>query len=169
MVLTTRALVMAAVAWLASACDLEPLRRADLFASSGREDGGAASGPDAASAATDTSTTAPDTGGCGGAHGLLSGSVVDRCTGRPVDALVGIAGQHQCSFSGKGSYLFRDLPTGCLLNLSSAAPGYKVFTQAIVPTAEGLVVNIELERASGTCSDPPPEAVPCRCDRPGCV
>jgi hypothetical protein len=61
------------------------------------------------------------------------------------------------------------LPTGCVLTLTSAAAGYKTFVKAIVVPAQALSERIELERASGTCQDPPPPTVACRCDRPGCV
>jgi hypothetical protein len=181
---------MGAMATGVSACDLSPLTREALFAAagSGFEDAGTAESErsdaanlGAAEAGPIVGDTAPDAGPqtdavsapprCEPAShdGLLSGAVVDKCTGEYLEAQVGIAGRHTCSFVGKGSFFFRDLPTGCVLTLTSAKPGYALFVRELVVPPEGSSVLIELERAASGCTDPPPAPTACRCEQPTCM
>jgi hypothetical protein len=112
-------------------------------------------------------TCSPRTG-----TGRLSGSVTDKCTGRGIAARVGIAGRRQCSYDGKGSYYFDNLPEGDLA-LVAFKQGYKHFEIAVSIVATGNIQNIVLEpdtadTADGGCGRPPVADVACTCQLPGC-
>jgi hypothetical protein len=111
---------------------------------------------------------APSTG-----PGLLSGVVRDKCSGNAVDALVGIAGQHQCSFSGKGSYFFTQLPFG-KLKLAVAKTGYGLYDTTVTIVPGGVIHDVELVRAGAGaepdgCGVPPPAQVACSCAANACT
>ncbi|HET6279877.1 MAG TPA: hypothetical protein VFH73_02895 [Polyangia bacterium] len=100
--------------------------------------------------------------------GILSGSVKDACTGQGIDARVGIAGRRQCTFAGKGSYYFKDLPE-VKLALIAFKQGYKAFQVDVIVSAAGTVQDIVLQPDTpGGCADPPPVEVACTCNIPGC-
>ncbi|HEY8923656.1 MAG TPA: carboxypeptidase-like regulatory domain-containing protein, partial [Polyangia bacterium] len=101
--------------------------------------------------------------------GMISGAVYDSCLHVPVNAKVGIAGQHACAASGKGSYFFSQIPLG-RLTVTAAAPGYQLFTKEVTIVPGGNSLNIALDRSAPiTCADPAPAAVACACSEPGCV
>jgi hypothetical protein len=150
---------------LALACDVTPLSRDQLF------------GPRDASPAPDVSApdvTIPDADpACvpRSRDGLFSGAVVDMCTGDVLDANVGIAGQHACTFKLKGSFYFMNLPVGCNLTVSATREGYRPHHATVVIEPGGLSsFFIRLERLSDPlCQGPVPTAAACTCDLPGCV
>lgn len=150
---------------MAAACDLSPLRDDDLFESTRVVVADAAAADVAQPDVAQPDTQAPT---CQSASrtGILSGIAVDKCTGAAVNVLVGIFGRHQCSFAGKGSLCFNNLPVHCDLTLTAGHPGYKPFFRTInIPPEGSASVKIELERAVGTCADPPPpNAGSCACN-----
>ena len=166
-------LTMMAAALLA--CSPAPLTTDDLYGPEITLKLDAAVGPDAKPAPRDSATsdvlpvdTDPPL------HlGVLSGTVSDRCTGEPINALVGIAGKHMCSFQGKGGFFFDGLPTNIMLTLASAAPGYRTFSKSIVVEAGGTTFDIKLDRVdeanNSSCEAPKPPTPVCVCDLPGCV
>ncbi len=162
-------------------CDIEPLKQDELFPTP-RKIGGASvdalvSVPlDTAAEDVPLLDAAPELPplACSSQDrsGILSGSVVDKCTGQAVNALVGIFGRHQCAaFMGKGALCFRDLPTGCALTLNAIAPGFKPSAQTVRIDPGGTAsFKIELERSTGICTASlPPEAGACSCTQPGCT
>jgi hypothetical protein len=190
-----RLLVLVCAALLgvgAAACDLRPLAGEDLFGpgeaarSDGSTDGGASGGadrgdggapsPDVVPAGCTPVSCAGDqfcdelSGRCAARTGvgMLGGVVTDRCTGTQVNAKVGIAGRHQCSYRDKGSYFFSGLPLG-MLRLAVALEGYELAATTVVITPGGNVADIALERAPpATCADPAPTPAACTCLDPGC-
>ncbi|HVT07810.1 MAG TPA: carboxypeptidase-like regulatory domain-containing protein [Polyangia bacterium] len=110
-----------------------------------------------------TGRCAPRTG-----TGMLSGVVTDRCSGRPLSAKIGIAGQHMCSYEGKGSYFFTNLPLGTL-RLAVALDGYDLVSMSVVIAPGGSVADVAMTRAAPlTCADPGPVAPACTCVEPTC-
>jgi hypothetical protein len=100
---------------------------------------------------------------------MLSGSVIDACTGRGTDARVGIAGRRQCSVALKGSYYFHNLPEGNLA-LIAFKEGYQHFEVAVSITSEGTIQDIVLQPDTPHgCADPRPVDVACECNIPGCL
>jgi len=100
--------------------------------------------------------------------GMLSGVVTDRCSGRPLSAKVGIAGRHMCSFEGKGSYFFTNLPLGTL-RLAVALDGYDLVSMTVVVAPGGSVADVAMTRAAPlTCADPGPVVPACTCVEPTC-
>ncbi|MDX2019646.1 MAG: hypothetical protein SF187_05345 [Deltaproteobacteria bacterium] len=163
---------------LISACSVPPLTTEDLTggkrdASSVVADAAPAKvdGPSDAGVAPDASEPRLDTAPM--LDGVLSGIVVDACTGKAINALVGIAGKHLCSFAGKGGFYFTGLPTGIELELASAAPGYQAFGKAVVISAAGTTVKIVLDRVDASseapCGVPEPPEPMCSCLQPGCI
>ncbi len=152
-----------------ASCDVQPLSRGQLVGSA-----------DAASDAAEPEVPAdaPPDGPAPDAaciatsdNGLLSGLVVDLCSGQALEANVGVAGRHMCSFRDKGSFHFNGLPTGCRLTLTARKEGgYRPWAQEIVVAPDGTAnVRIALERDTMSgCTGPAPAPVPCRCDLPGC-
>jgi hypothetical protein len=101
--------------------------------------------------------------------GMISGAVYDSCNRAPINAKVGIAGQHACAASGKGAYYFSNIPLG-RLTVTAAASGYQLFIQEVTVVPGGNTLNIALERSAPvTCADPAPAAVACSCPEPTCV
>jgi hypothetical protein len=101
--------------------------------------------------------------------GMISGAVYDACLHTPVNAKVGIAGQHACAASGKGSYYFANIPLG-RLTLTAAAAGYQLFIEEVTIVPGGNTLNIALDRSAPvTCADPAPPAPACTCPEPTCV
>jgi hypothetical protein len=103
--------------------------------------------------------------------GMLSGVVRDQCDHNGVDALVGIAGQHQCSFAGKGSYFFTQLPFG-KLKLAVANAGYEPFEATVTIVAGGVIQDVVLVRKGGGpggCGVPAPPQGTCTCTASTCV
>ena len=100
--------------------------------------------------------------------GMLSGGVLDACTGHAVTARIGIAGRRLCSVVGKGSYFFNNLPEGTLA-LIAFKEGYKPFEAPVVITAAGTIKDILLQPDTPLgCAEPPPPEVACVCNLPGC-
>ncbi len=100
--------------------------------------------------------------------GMLSGVVRDACSGEALDARVGIAGQRQCSPTGKGNYFFSNLPLGTL-KLAAFKVGYRPYDATIVIDRGGTIQDIVLDRDTpGGCSDPRPATAACTCTEPGC-
>src|SRR4051794_6941995 len=142
---------------LVLACDVSPLTREQLF---GPPDAAAAGPRDAA---TDTP---PEECVPRSRDGLFSGAVLDACTGAAVNASVGLAGQHLCTFAQKGSFQFQGLPVGCRLTLSATADGYQGhYTTVVIDPGGSPGYLIRLDRP---CQAPMPTPS-CRCDMPGCV
>lgn len=104
--------------------------------------------------------------------GTISGNVTDRCSGDPINALVGIANKHWCSFQGKGGFSFTGVPADINQALVAGAPGYKGFSQPVVVLTTGITFDIKLIRLGATteegCDAPKPPAPVCICDKPGC-
>lgn len=105
--------------------------------------------------------------------GFISGIVIDRCSRDQINALVGIADKHVCSFQGKGSFFITGVPADVNLTLAAGAPGYKGFSKSIVVATNGTPDEvIALTRLGATtdegCDAPKPPAPVCICDRPGC-
>jgi hypothetical protein len=180
---------------LGGGCDLQSLRGSQLFG--GRDaaaDGAAADAgidiePDAVVDAPDASTssdaidaimdatmstdatdgpapidTAPDVA----APGMLSGTVRDTCTHNGLDALVGIAGRHVCSYPQKGSYYFRAVPLGTL-KLAAAKDGYALYEATIEIVPGGNIHDIDMVPATtGGCGALPSPPVACTCTTPTC-
>ena len=99
--------------------------------------------------------------------GMLSGAVTDACSGTGVAALVGIAGQHVCSYQIKGSYFVNGLPLG-MLKLAAAKTGYELYGDTVDIVAGGVVHDIRLMRVGG-CTAPVPEDNACTCTPSACV
>lgn len=100
--------------------------------------------------------------------GMLSGVVTDRCTGRPLSAKVGIAGRHVCSYEGKGSYFFTNLPLGTL-RLAVALDGYDLVSMTVVIAPGGSLADVAMTRTAPlTCADPAPVVPACTCVEPTC-
>jgi hypothetical protein len=153
--------------FLVAACDVMPLTREQLF---GPPDAGprmdATTEPDA--------TRPPDTDpACvpRSRDGLFSGAVVDFCTGQAINANVGIAGQHTCTFAQKGSFHFSGLPVGCNLTVSATREGYRShYATVVIETGGTSIYVIRLERMTDpACQGPAPSGAECRCDTAGCV
>jgi hypothetical protein len=98
--------------------------------------------------------------------GMLSGQVVDACSGNTISAQVGIAGQSLCSVTGKGAYFFTQLPLGDLW-LSAHKVGYQRFGMAVNIVPGGVIQEIRLERVGG-CDAPAPDPGGCTCTGPTC-
>jgi hypothetical protein len=179
----------AATVWaLAGAgCGLRQLAREDLFGTADAAPLGPADaagdsdapGDDAGAAdrrAEDgppTDAAGPPDGAPGdivGGTAMLSGVVSTACS--PItglDAKVGIAGRHRCSYPQKGSFFFSDLPVGTL-ELAVAKEGYLLYQATVVIQPGGTVHNVALVPASpGGCADPPPPDVPCTCPDADCL
>jgi hypothetical protein len=99
---------------------------------------------------------------------MLSGVVRDQCTGMGIDALVGIAGHHQCSPLGKGAYYFSQLPLG-RLTLAVAKDGYHLFDTVVDIAPGGNTLDVDLVRAApeGCAGAAPP--ISCSCVAPACA
>jgi hypothetical protein len=126
--------------------------------------------PEAGSdAAPDAPLEAPPEASSG--PGMLSGVVIDMCDSMPLDALVGIAGHHMCSFQGKGSYFFSNLPLG-MLELAVSKTGYDLYDVAVDVVPGGVVHQVALVRTGGGadgCGVPRPTQVACTCQAPTCL
>jgi hypothetical protein len=150
-----------------AACDLSPLTRDQLF---GPRD--AAAPPDAAEVEPAPDALSPPPA-CAprSQDGLFSGAVVDDCDGLPLDASVGIGGQHACTFAAKGSFQFRNLPVGCNLTVTATAAGYASHQATVLIPPRGTAGHIiRLQRlGDDLCQGPTPPAPTCRCDQPGCI
>ena len=109
-----------------------------------------------------TGRCAPSTG-----SGMLSGVVTDACSGLGIAALVGIAGQHVCSYQSKGSYFVNGLPFG-MLKLAAAKTGYELQGDTVDIVAGGVVHDIRLMRAGG-CTAPAPADSACSCTASSCT
>lgn len=115
-----------------------------------------------------TSTCAPRTGA-----GMLSGVVRDECgNGQGLDALVGIAGHHTCSYAGKGSFFFSNLPLG-KLKIAVAKQGYRLYDTTVTIVPGGVVHDVHLQRETSdggadACAGPAPAQVACTCTTPTC-
>jgi hypothetical protein len=107
-----------------------------------------------------TGRCAPRTG-----VGMLSGMVVDPCSGVGLDARIGIAGQRQCSAVGKGSFFFTGLPLG-RLKLAATKDGYELYGATVDVVPGGVVHDIRLARTGGCESTP--SVVACTCTEPSC-
>jgi hypothetical protein len=102
-------------------------------------------------------------------EGMLSGVVTDHCGGRALSALVGIAGRHQCSFSGKGAFFFSQLPLGTL-ELAVAKDGYMPFAQVVEVKAGGTIMDVSLTRAADpACGGQAPADTGCVCEGTACT
>jgi hypothetical protein len=97
--------------------------------------------------------------------GMLSGSVLDPCSGQGVDARIGIAGRHQCSAVGKGSYFLAGLPLG-RLKLAALKDGYELYGDTVEIVPGGVVRDIRMVRTGGCGSTPPVSR--CACTEPSC-
>jgi hypothetical protein len=99
--------------------------------------------------------------------GMLSGAVTDACSGAGVAALVGIAGQHVCSYQTKGSYFVNGLPLG-ILKLAAAKTGYELYGDTVDIVSGGVVHDIRVMRVGG-CTAPVPADNACTCTTSACV
>jgi hypothetical protein len=164
-----------AVVWMTAGCDFQPLTTRDLFGvrDAGAGDGATSEGGPQTCAVPCGATEFCDelTGQCASRTGnsMLSGVVRDACTGAAVDALVGIAGHHQCSATGKGSYFFPQLPVG-KLKLAAAKEGYRLFDTTVVIAPGGTILDVDLTRdPPEDCTGPRPADVTCTCAPPQCL
>jgi hypothetical protein len=185
-------LAVLGVIWLGGGCDFQPLTGRDLF---GARDAAADLAPTADAAGDNASDNASDgapsdeapqtcavpcgatefcdelTGRCAARTGnsMLSGVVRDTCTRVGLDALVGIAGHHQCSAAGKGSFFFAQLPVG-KLKLAAVKTGYRLFDTTVVVAPGGTIQDIGLvPDGSEGCAAPRPADVMCMCVAPQCL
>lgn len=121
----------------------------------------------AATDATDGASpvdTAPEVA----ALGMLSGTVRDTCTLNGLDALVGIAGRHTCSYPQKGSYFIRAVPLGTL-KLAAAKDGYALYEATIEIVPGGNIHNIDMVPATAAgCAALPSPPLACTCTTPTC-
>jgi len=99
--------------------------------------------------------------------GMLSGVVTDACSGVGIAALVGIAGQHVCSYQTKGSYYANALPLGTL-KLAAAKTGYELYGDTVDIVTGGVVHDIRLMRVGG-CDAPAPADNICTCTASSCM
>jgi hypothetical protein len=99
--------------------------------------------------------------------GMLSGVVTDACSGAALSALLGIAGQHSCSYFGKGSYFFSGLPVG-MLKLAAAKEGYELYGVTVEIRAGGVIRDVAMTRIGG-CAAPAPPDNPCTCTTSSCT
>ncbi len=151
----------------------------DSGGTSGGGTAGGQAGVDGGSSDVDTSVCPPLcpadqfcdelTGRCApsAGFGMLSGAVTDACSGAGIAALVGIAGQHVCSYQTKGSYFVSGLPLG-MLKLAAAKTGYELYGDTVDIVAGGLVHDIRLMRVGG-CVAPMPADNACTCTTSACV
>jgi hypothetical protein len=105
--------------------------------------------------------------------GILSGVVTDKCNGTPLNAIVGIAGEHQCSFQGKGSFYFPNLPLA-RLKLAAGKAGYELFSTTVDIVPGGVVRDVVLTRTgaavgSDGCDVPRPTEETCVCTASTCL
>jgi hypothetical protein len=109
------------------------------------------------------------TGRCATSSGsaMLSGVVTDACSGAGLAALVGIAGQHVCSYQIKGSYFVNGLPLGTL-KLAAAKTGYELYGDTVEIVTGGVVHDIRLMRGGG-CTAPLPADNACTCTTASCT
>ena len=98
---------------------------------------------------------------------MLSGVVTDACSGMGVSALVGIAGQHVCSYQTKGSYFVTGVPLG-MLKLAAAKTGYELYGDNVEIVAGGVVHDIQLMRIGG-CAAAVPADNACACTSSSCT
>jgi hypothetical protein len=143
---------MALLLALAAGCDLQELTHDKLF---GAPQPVADAGAPAASVPV-----------------VVSGGVYSACDGQSLDALVGIAGRHTCSFLGKGSFFFRvdDVPPGVTVTLTAAKPGYRPYSAPLRLDRSGVIHEVRLSPAEGDClSNPRPVTTTCSCSMPTCV
>jgi len=166
--------VAAACVAAGTGCGLRQLAHDDLF---GPDD--AAAWP-AADAVSDRNGDRPLADGGGPADatpgdavvgtGMLSGVVSTSCSPvQGLDAKVGIAGHHKCSYPQKGSFFFSDLPLGTL-ELAVAKEGYVLYQAIVVIAPGGTVHNVALTPASpGGCADPLPVPIACDCTEADCL
>jgi hypothetical protein len=99
--------------------------------------------------------------------GMLSGTVSDACTGAGISALVGIAGQHVCSYQTKGSYFVNGLPLG-MLKLAAAKTGYELYGDTVEIATGGVVHDIRMVRVGG-CDAGAPADNACSCTTSSCL
>jgi hypothetical protein len=164
--MTAKILLGAALAL--AACDLAPLTRDQLFGApdaAGQPDAGAATEVGTDGEAGSDPACVPRS-----QDGLFSGAAADDCDGSPVNASIGIGGQHACTFAAKGSFQFRGLPVGCRLTVTASAPGYASHQATVVIDPRGTSgYIIRLRRVDDPRCQAAPPAPACRCDVPGCV
>jgi hypothetical protein len=98
--------------------------------------------------------------------GMLSGTVIDPCSGQGLDARIGIAGQHQCSAAAKGSYFVSGLPLG-RLKLAALKDGYELYGDTVEIVPGGVIRDIRMVRTGGCGSTPPVSH--CTCTEPSCT
>ncbi len=96
------------------------------------------------------------------AEAVLSGGVVNGCTGEGLDARVTIDGRSTCSTNGKAYFELKGLHPGGPYTLSIGKAGYKAFTttrslQAGLNTFE----PVSLQPVDGCAQPPPPAACSC--------
>jgi hypothetical protein len=142
----------------AGACDLGDLTREQLF--------GPVTPVADAGASRGSGDPAP------GAPVFVSGAVYSACSGLPIDALVGIAGRHLCSFPGKGSFFFRidDVPAGVTVTVTAAKKGYRPYSAPLTLDGLGVSLEIILSPQEGDCAtNPQPSSEPCLCQMASCV
>lgn len=108
----------------------------------------------------------PETARCAVAA-ILTGGVVDACTGVALSARVTIAGASTCSRAIKPYFELRRLVAGGPHTLSAGKPGYRGYlTERSLAAGFNTHPLIELEPEGG-CSSAPAD-VPCSCDDSGC-
>lgn len=169
---------MAIAVVIVSACSPEPLTTDQLYGSTrdaGRVVDTSVPKVPSDTALPDTFVSAdvmPPTDVKAQVTGTITGNVTDRCSEDPINALVGIANKHWCSFQGKGGFFFTGVPANINQALVAGAPGYKGFSQPVVVLTTGTTFDIKLIRLGATtedgCDAPKPPAPVCICDKPGC-
>jgi hypothetical protein len=147
------------------ACDLADLTHAQLYGAVTPvgDAGPRPPAPDAGDAAPDAHDAGPAI--------YVSGAVTNACTGDIIDALVGIAGRHTCSFAGKGSFFIRidDVPAGVTVTLTAAKKGYHPYSAQVVLDRSGVPHDIALVPDPDCASNPRPATEACVCQLPSCV
>jgi hypothetical protein len=161
-----------AILFLLTGCELRGLTRSQLYGP--EPDAGAADAiapaPDAIVAdavpARDAAAVdlAPDLPPPPPEGIIVTGFIGGTCHNEQV--MVGGAGFHTCSYSGKGSYRLRirNISPGTRIEIGARLPGYlpDPATAVITLEATGTVQNFQLSPASGSC-DTVVDPGPCIC------
>jgi len=164
-----------AILFLLAGCELRGLTRSQLYGP--EADAGApadvreelvpdAAAPDAAPPAPDAAPPdlGPDLPPTPPEGIFVTGFVAGVCHGEQV--MVGGAGFHTCTYSGKGSYRLRirNIPPGTRVEIGARLPGYLPDPATAVITLEpdGNTQNFEIRPASGSCTTVV-DAGPCVC------
>jgi hypothetical protein len=92
---------------------------------------------------------------------IVTGDVIDTCTGAAVIAKVTVAGKSVCSTAGKGFWQLEGLRPGGPQTLAAGRLGYQAFSTQLTLQSGFNAVEIRLTPVGG-CSAPPPGPAACQ-------